>query len=247
MLRWHLSLALGVSILASSPAWAEGRWRLDLEGAAAWQTRNEFAIPGDTGTPVSLQDYANGPFGAWRATLFWDVSRRSSLRLVAAPLGLDVDFAPGGPVQFQGQTFAAGQPTRARYEFNSYRLSWFRRFSSSGAWSFRAGLTAKVRNAQTALSSGTQTAEKTNTGFVPLLYGGVRYSPSQRLALDLDVDALGAPQGYAVDLALRAETRLGQRAALFVGYRFLDGGADNDEVYTFATFHYATAGLVLRF
>ncbi len=175
------------------------------------------------------------------------MSRRSSLRLLAAPLGLDVNFTPGTPIEFQGQTFPAGQPTRARYEFNSYRLSWFYRFPSSGAWSLRAGVTAKVRNARIALSSGSSTAEKRNTGPVPLLYGGVRYSPSQRFTLDLDVDGLGAPQGYAVDVALRAETRLGERVSLFAGYRFLDGGADNDEVYTFATFHYATAGLVLRF
>ncbi len=61
------------------------------------------------------------------------------------------------------------------------------------------------------------------------------------------MDAAAAPQGYAVDLALRAEWRLARKASAFVGYRFLDGGADNDEVYTFANFHYATAGLSLRF
>jgi len=247
MLRGCLSLGLGLASLVPDSARAEDRWRLELEGAAAWQTRNQFAIPGGTGTLVSLEDYTSGPFAAFRATLVWDVSERSSLRLLAAPLRFDVDFTPTAPIDFQGETFAAGQPTRARYEFDSYRLSWFYRFASSGAWSFRAGLTAKVRDARIGLSSGSLAAEKTNTGVVPLLYGGVRYSPGGRFAIDLDVDALGAPQGYAVDLALRAEQRLGEKATVFVGYRLLDGGADNDEVYTFATFHYATAGLALRF
>ena len=247
MLRWCLGLGLGLGSLAPAPAWSQDRWRLDLEGAAAWQTRNHFRIPGTTGTLVSLEDYTSGPYAAFRATLVWDVSESSSLRLLAAPLRFDVDFTPGAPIEFQDETFAAGQPTRARYEFDSYRLSWFYRFRSSGPWSFRAGVTAKVRDARIGLASGSLAAEKTNTGVVPLLYCGVRYSPSERFSIDLDVDALGAPQGYAVDLALRAEQRLGEKATVFVGYRFLDGGADNDEVYTFATFHYAIAGLALRF
>lgn len=247
LLRLCLGLGLGLGSLAPAPAWAQDRFRLDVEGAATWQARNQFRIPGTTGTLVSLEDYSSGPFDAFRGTLVWDVGERSSLRLLAAPLRLDVDFTPATPIAFQGETFAAGRPTRARYEFDSYRLSWLYRFPSSGDWSFRAGLTAKVRDARIALSSGSLAAEKTNTGPVPLLHGGARYAPGGRFAVDLDVDAAWAPQGYAVDLALRAEWRLASRASAFVGYRFLDGGADNDEVYTFATFHYATAGLSLRF
>lgn len=247
MLRWCLGLGLGLLSLAPVPAWSQDRFRLDLEGAAAWQTRNQFRIPGATGTLVSLEDYTSGPFPALRATLVWDLGEHSSLRLLAAPLRLDVDFTPETPIDFQGETFAAGRPTRARYEFDSYRLTWLYRFRPSGDWSFRAGVTAKVRDARIGLSSGSLAAEKTNTGPVPLLYGGARYSPGDRFTVDLDVDAAWAPQGYAVDLALRAEWRLSGKASAFVGYRFLDGGADNDEVYTFATFHYATAGLSLRF
>jgi hypothetical protein len=243
----YLGVALVLGSLAPAAASAEERWSLDIEGEAAWQARNQFRIPGMTGTLVSLEDYASGPFAAFRATLVWDVSERGSLRLLAAPLRLDVDFTPEAPIDFQGETLPAGHPTRARYEFDSYRLTWFYRFRSTGAWSLRAGVTAKVRDARIALASGSLAAEKTNTGVVPLLYGGVCYSPSERFAIDLDVDALGAPQGYAVDLALRADQRLGEKASVFVGYRFLDGGADNDEVYTFATFHYATAGISLRF
>lgn len=247
MLRWCLGLGLGLLSLAPVPAWSQDRFRLDLEGASAWQTRNQFRIPGATGTLVSLEDYTSGPFPALRATLVWDLGEHSSLRLLAAPLRLDVDFTPETPIDFQGETFAAGRPTRARYEFDSYRLTWLYRFRPSGDWSFRAGVTAKVRDARIGLSSGSLAAEKTNTGPVPLLYGGARYSPGDRFTVDLDVDAAWAPQGYAVDLALRAEWRLSAKASAFVGYRFLDGGADNDEVYTFATFHYATAGLSLRF
>jgi hypothetical protein len=30
------------------------------------------------------------------------------------------------------------------------------------------------------------------------------------------------------------------------GYRLLEGGADNDEVFTFALFHYAVAGVRIK-
>lgn len=245
--RRCLALGLGLWALTPAPASPQERFRLDLEGQAVWQARNQFRIPGATGTRVALEDHASGPFDAFRATLAWDVSERSSLRLLAAPLRLDVDFTPAAPIAFQGKTFAAFKPTRARYEFDSYRLTWLYRFPSSGPWSFRAGLTAKVRDARIGLASGALAAEKTNTGPVPLFYGGARYAPGRRFAVDLDVDAAWAPQGYAADLALRAEWRLAGRVSAFAGYRFLDGGADNDEVYTFATFHYATAGVSLRF
>lgn len=247
MLPWGLSLGLALVNLTPAPAWAQDRFRLDVEGQTAWQIRNQFRIPGTTGTLVSLEDHANGPFPAFRATVVWDLGENSSLRVLAAPLRLSVDFTPQAPVAFQGKTFGALRPTRARYEFDSYRLTWLYRFDAPGAWSFRAGLTAKVRDARIGLASGSLSAEKTNTGVVPLLYGGARYAPGGRFAVDLDVDGAWAPQGYAVDVALRAEWRLAGKASAFAGYRFLDGGADNDEIYTFATFHYATAGLSVRF
>lgn len=35
--------------------------------------------------------------------------------------------------------------------------------------------------------------------------------------------------------------------SLTAGYRILEGGADNDEVYTFSLFHYLVAGAAVRF
>jgi hypothetical protein len=34
---------------------------------------------------------------------------------------------------------------------------------------------------------------------------------------------------------------------VFAGYRILEGGADNDEVYTFSLFNYAVVGIEVRF
>ena len=41
--------------------------------------------------------------------------------------------------------------------------------------------------------------------------------------------------------------RVSDRVDVDLGYRLLEGGADNEEVYTFAFFHYAVAGVRVRF
>ena len=40
---------------------------------------------------------------------------------------------------------------------------------------------------------------------------------------------------------------IGDSASAFLGYRLVEGGADNDEVYSFAAFHSAVAGFSWRF
>jgi hypothetical protein len=225
-------------------ATAQDRFTLDLEAGAAWQLRNDFAVPGDTGTRVGLDE--KGPAFSGRATLNWNVNERWSVRFLAAPLSSESDYLPAADVSFQSAVFAAGTPIRVDYRFDSYRVGGVYRFRSSGPWSFRAGLTAKVRDAEISLRNEDVSATKSNTGVVPLLYGGARYEASERVALDFDVDGAAAPQGRAIDAALRIETRVTDRTSFFVGGRLLDGGADNDEVYSFATFGYAIAGAQFR-
>jgi hypothetical protein len=58
---------------------------------------------------------------------------------------------------------------------------------------------------------------------------------------------MAAPQGRAEDVALKAELALPGEASAYVGYRLIEGGADNDKVYTFAFLHYAVAGVSVRF
>ena len=63
----------------------------------------------------------------------------------------------------------------------------------------------------------------------------------------LEGDALAAPQGRAEDVLAALTFKLTDKITWKVGYRILEGGADNDEVYTFAMYHYATAGLIIGF
>ena len=243
----RIAALLLLSAVAAAPALAADRFRLELEGGAAWQLRNDFAVPGDTGTRLSIDEANPGPFPAFRGTLWWDLGERSSLRLLAAPLRASATLTPDSAVDFNGATFAAGRSLDVDYVFDSYRLSYVWRFRSSGPVSFRAGLTAKVRDAKIELTQGALSSAKTNTGFVPLLYGGVRWQMTDALALDLDVDAAAASQGRAEDVALRLEAKVSPKVDLFVGARTLEGGADNDEVYSFAWFAYAVGGVAVRF
>ena len=88
---------------------------------------------------------------------------------------------------------------------------------------------------------------KDDLGVVPLLYAQARYQAAGRLSLEAETDALAAPRGRAEDVSVKAVLRLTDAIDLDVGYRLLEGGADNDEVYTFAFFHHAVAGLRVRF
>jgi hypothetical protein len=239
-----LFLALGA--LTGRPARAEG-FRLDLETGAAWQLRNDFAVPGEGGTRLSIDDADRGPFFTARATLWADLGERSSLRVVAAPFRTKATLVPQTAVAFDGSTFAAGEPLRATWVFDSWRLSYVWRFRSSGPVSFRAGLTAKVRDARIELEQGGVSQAKTNTGFVPLLYGGVRWQVTPGLALDLEADGAAASQGRAVDASVRLEAKVSPGVDLFLGARTLEGGVDGEEVYSFAWLAYGVGGVSLRF
>jgi hypothetical protein len=220
-----------------------------IELGPAWQTRNDFRIPGDAGSLVRLADTEPGPVAALRATLTWNLTRRQSLRLLAAPLRLETTFTPTEAVSFQARVFPAGRPVEARYVFNSYRLTWFWRFPTArrGRWAFRLGATVKIRDAEIGLAGEPGETAKTDLGVVPLLYVYARHQASDRFAFELEADAAAAPQGRAEDVSLKGVLRLSDRVDLDLGYRLLEGGADVDAVYTFAFFHYAVAGVRIRF
>lgn len=247
-MRQLARLPILAALLASAaPAAAAdaGDFHATLETGAAWQDRNDFRIPGDTGTLVTLPD--EGPVAAFRATLTWDLTDRQSVRLLAAPLRIEQTFTPAEPVAFQDLVFPAGRPFDSSYRFDSYRATWYWRFAPKGKWSFRLGATLKVRSAEIGLSGEPGRAVRDDLGVVPLLYLYARYQASDRFAVELEADALAAPQGRAEDVSLKGVYALSDRVDLDFGYRLLEGGADNDSVYTFALFHYAVAGVRVRF
>ena len=249
-----LQALTALSLLATTP-FAFGQetaprrtpWRVRVEGGAFWQSRNDVAVPGDTGTRFSLSDLTgSGPSPIVRLGLDWDVTERNGLRFTYAPIRTDGTGTLGQPTDFNGTTFAPGDAT-GRYQFDTYRLTWRYRFWHDDRWTWRAGLTGLLRDASIELEQGGISSTKSNTGFVPLLHvdGEWRFAPRWNLVADLD--AAAASQGRAIDLLVEAGYDISDTWRVSAGYRGIEGGADNDEVYSFAFIHSAIVAVTARF
>jgi hypothetical protein len=248
------AVLLGITLLAtaltpcSAAAQAPPRWTVELEAGPAWQSYNDVEIPNDgSATRFSLRDLAgSGPWPAGRIYITWNPGDRHGLRLLVAPLTIRETGTPAGPIDFAGESYEAGRETDARYTFNSYRLTYRYRFHAGDRATAHVGFTAKVRDAVIGLEQGATASEKTDLGFVPLLHlaGDWRFAPGWAVRLDADVIA-GGP-GRAEDVALTLGRDLAERWTVRAGYRLVEGGADVDEVYTFAWLHYAVVALTWR-
>lgn len=236
-------------ILSALPAdGADSRWRLDLENGAVFSGYNNIAIPGDTGTRFSLsEDFKTDAGYYYRLRLTWQISSRHSLSVLYAPLKLSASGVSPFPIQFFGADFPAGASVRGTFMFNSYRLTYRYELVANDKWKLGIGFTAKIRDAAIGLEGGGLSAKKTNVGFVPLLNARVEHRLSQKFGLLLEADALAAPQGRAEDVLLALLYRISPAMTLKAGYRFVEGGADNDVVYNFTFISYASIGLLIDF
>ena len=109
------------------------------------------------------------------------------------------------------------------------------------------GVTAKVRDALTSFSQDGRTKAYDNVGIVPLIYFEYQKSFGQDWTANLTMDAAYAPQGRAIDAALKVRRNLDENLSFGLGARTLEGGANNEKVYTVSWFTYAVADLVYAF
>jgi hypothetical protein len=238
------SLALALALLPSPARAGEAGLVpfLDLETGVAFATRNDVRVPGNGGTQFSL---AGGDFQSDRAP-FVRVRAGASygrhhLLLTFAPLRLSGRGLEGGSVLFRGLTFTTGDSSY-RYRFDTYRLTYRYALVAGPRLDLQLGASALLRDAEIRLSQpGQSTAEK-NVGVVPLLSFRLAWRlGGGPFGLVLDGDALAAPQGRAEDVSLALEYTTGE-LAFRAGYRILEGGADNDRVYSFALVNHVLFG-----
>jgi hypothetical protein len=227
---------------AARPAAAEVEAEFEASVVAA--TRNDARIPGDSGTKLSLVDDLSTPAApAFRVRFGYRIADRHLISALYAPLQVNARGTLDRDVEFMGATYPAGEPLLAVYRFNSYRLTYRYSFFWRDGLDVAVGFTAKIRDAETSLY-GAQARRKTNVGFVPLINAHLAWQPNAgAFGVVLDADALAAPQGRAADVLLAATWAFHSDLELRAGYRTIEGGADNDEVYSFAWFHYAVLGL----
>ena len=223
-------------------------WDVGIEAGPVWQSRNDVQIPGDSGTRFSLADFAGaGPFPFYRLQLTYEINPRHSLRFLLAPFEYHEMGTFNDDVFFVDQTFDAGRQTEADYRFNSYRFTYRYLFYQGEAWRWHVGLTAKIRDAEITLKQDGKFASDADTGLVPLVYLFGDYQLSDRWSFIVDFDGLASPQGRAVDLGLFMRFDITRQWYVGGGYRLLEGGADNDEVYNFAWFNYLLLSTGYRF
>lgn len=256
MLRSRIPCSLVLALFAATGGGSSlaraGQVETSLEAGVVATSRNDVRIPGGGsaggGTPLSLSDDLSSPASpAFRLRAGYRFAERHLITALYAPLQLEARGSAGQELTFAGRTFAAGSPLYAVYRFDSYRLTYRYSFLRDETWELAAGVTGKIRDAEVSLY-GEQTARKTNTGFVPLLNVHAEWRPGGgRWGVLLDADALAAPQGRAEDVLLAATWAVQPGLSLRLGYRMLEGGADNDEVYSFAWLHYAVIGADLAF
>lgn len=246
-----LALFTAVSAFLSTPAAADATcdWTLTVETGPVWLSRNDVQIPnnsaGDRLDLLKLTGQGADPY--FRVHLAYQLSDKHSVSLLYAPLRTYGHGTLPSDVRFAGETFEAGSSVKGVYKFNTYRLGWRYHWPEHGDWKLSAGATLLVRDANVRLSQGTTSADDPDLGVVPLLSFRARRAFAQRWALEFDVEGLGAPQGRAIDAAVAVTYQLSPQLEGRLGYRTLEGGADNDSVYTFAWAHYGLLGLSYRF
>jgi hypothetical protein len=243
-----LCLTAVIVITAVTSARAQDRWRIDVENGAAISGYNDVRVPGDSGTKFSMtDDLTSDTEYFWRVRGDYRFAPKHVLSGLVAPLTIHSSGSFDGPVDFAGATFAPGAPTIGTWTFNSYRVTYRYEPFRKETWMFGFGATVKVRDALIRLEQNGTKAEKTNVGVVPLVNFKFERRLGRSAALLVEGDALAAPQGRAEDVFAGVVVDAGKQWSIKAGYRLLEGGADNDEVYTFAAVHYLAAGVVFRF
>jgi len=224
------------------------QYEVNLE-ATAWNTRlNEVRKPAVGGTTFSFAELlGSGPTWTTRMDARWRVNPRHSLRILLAPFEVSGTGSFASPVTYQGRLFRAGEPTRGLYRFNSWRATWSYTLREDEAWTVRLGATAKIRDAKVQLEQDGVITSNSNLGFVPLVHLSVerRFSPGWSALFE--TDALGAKQGRAIDAVLLVRWQATSRFHADLGYRLLEGGADNEEIYTWARLDGWRLGVGMRF
>ena len=221
---------------------------IDLETGPIFTGYNDVRIPGDRGTTFSLKDDLKAETKVfYRVRASHTINTRHTLSLLYAPLEIKSSGRVDRDLLFRDVHFDANTPIEGIYKFNSYRLTYRYTIVNQSNVVLGMGFTGKIRDAKISLSTSDLYAEKLSIGFVPIINFRLWWKMSDAFSLVLDGDALGAPQGRAADVQVAVTYDWTDAFRVRLGYRVLEGGADNDTVYGFALFHYASLGLSYSF
>ena len=243
-------LAVTCLLLLTQASFAQTeKFSIEFELGSAWQAKNDVQIPNDlNGTRFSAKDtVGNGPWNSVRLNGLYNFNDKHALRVVLAPFSYSETGVSDIPIQYENQAFQSNQPLKTDYKFNSWRIGYQYHFYARENHDMWFGVTGKIRDAEVSLRQQNVKATNDNIGFVPLLYFATEYRLNNRWSVFADIDGLAGGPGRAFDLSLKLNYELNDDWKLGVGYRTLEGGVDNDDVYNFAWFNSVLINLSRKF
>ncbi len=237
-----ISIVLFLSFYQSVKA----QLNLDVEAGVVFTGYNDVRIPGSTGDFLSLSDELK-----WKPNIYSRLKvgfrffKRNEVTLLYAPLKIEYKGNVDYDVMFMDVIYPAGTSITATYKFNSYRGTYRYYLFNREKLELALGLTIKVRDALIGFQGPGRESMKTDLGAVPLVNFNIHWKPVERWGVQLEGDALAAPQGRAEDVMLSVNYKATNSIRFKSGYRVLEGGADNASVYTFSMFHYGFLGVMI--
>ena len=202
---------------------------------------------GSDGTLISFEndfETITAPFIRLRLGL---ERKNHHFSVLYAPLNLKKEVTLKRDIRFDGQDFLKGTNTTGNYTFNSYRFTYNYRFIDRPKFRLGFGVSAKVRDAGTTLSSGAISAGNKNQGFVPLINIQSNYRFNKKFGIVLFADGLVAEQGRAEDVLLATTYHASKDLCFQLGYRIFEGGSDGVNNYNFIFLHVASLGMNYTF
>ena len=220
---------------------------VDIEAGLVKSGYNDVRIPGDQGTLFSFSEElkSDNEF-FYRLRLDYKFFKRHNLSILYAPLTINARGTFKKDVIFQDITFLSNTNIEGTYTFNSYRLTYRYDLYLGETIEFGLGLTGKIRDAEITLKNNQHESTNDDFGFVPLINFKFLLKLNKQFSFLLTGDALAAPQGRAEDILAAVTYGATDNVKIKLGYRILEGGADNDKVYTFSLFHYAALGVIFE-
>ena len=221
---------------------------LDIEAGIVKSGYNDIRIPSDTGTLFSFsEELKSDDEFFYRLRLNYKIGERQNLSILYAPLTINAKGKFDKDVKFQDEVFLSDTDIEGTYTFNSYRLTYRYDVYLGETVEFGLGLTAKIRDAEITLKNYQHESTNDNLGFVPLINFRFFLKFNNQFGFLLAGDALAAPQGRAEDILAAITYSASNKFKIKLGYRILEGGADNDTVYTFSLFNYFALGVIYQF
>ncbi|MCA2971733.1 MAG: hypothetical protein INH43_24725, partial [Acidobacteriaceae bacterium] len=240
------SLSVAIAFLTVGTAFAQTSnsdrqgVQIELELDRLRFERNEIQRPNDgAGDRFSGLPFTGESMRAARLSIEFPVrnwGENHRLRIAYVPLSREGVAKSDTPIRFQGSKFDAGSPIDLKYKFDTWRFTYsvpvFDTSSSADEWTFRAGGTLAIRDAQIRLQQGEKTEDFPNRGPVPLLYFSARRELGRGWAVEGEFDGFPAPGGGGLfDGTARLTYAVSRSVTIVGGARYIVGAAVDPSIY----------------